>query len=175
MHKSDIGGVRLGVQGDDAVREACKAISDAAQAAGVKGLDGYLVTEMWRADAELILGIQNDPEFGPLVMVGAGGVLVELLEDVAVMPAPIDAASARRAVQALKISPLLGAYRGRGALDLEAVVDTIVRLSWLAHDLEGATERGGGQDFEIEINPLKVRLAGQGVVAVDARARLGKA
>ena len=86
------------------------------------------------------------------------------------LPAPIDAASARAALQRLKIAPLLGAYRGRGALDVEAVVDAVVRMSWLAHDL---AQSAPGQDFEIEVNPLKVRLQGRGAVAVDARARIG--
>ena len=84
----------------------------------------------------------------------------------------MDAASARAALDRLKIAPLLGAFRGRGALDSAAVVDAIVRLGWLAHDMAQAAP---GQDFEIEVNPLKVRLQGQGAVAVDARARIGSA
>ena len=80
-------------------------------------------------------------------------------------------ASARRAVEGLKIAPLLGAYRGRGALDVDAAVDVIVRLGWLAHELAGSA----GRDFEIEVNPLKLRQQGQGAVAVDARARIGQA
>ena len=119
----------------------------------------------------LIVGARRDPQFGAQVVVGAGGVLVELLKDVAVLPAPTDPASARRAVEALKVAPLLRAYRGRGPLDVDAVVDAIVRLSWLAHDLDSAAVG----DFEIEVNPLKVRLQGQGAVAVDARARIGSA
>lgn len=89
VHKSDIGGVKLGLRGDAAVRQACNDIAAAARAAGVETLDGFLVTEMWRADTELILGVQRDPDFGPLVMVGAGGVLVELMKDVQLAPAPL--------------------------------------------------------------------------------------
>ena len=66
---------------------------------------------------------------------------------------------------------MLGAYRGRGALDVDAAVDVIVRLGWLAHELAGSA----GRDFEIEVNPLKLRQQGQGAVAVDARARIGQA
>ena len=84
---------------------------------------------------------------------------------------PAHPANARRAVEGLKIAPLLGAYRGRGALDVDAAVDVIVRLGWLAHELAGSA----GRDFEIEVNPLKLRQQGQGAVAVDARARIGQA
>ncbi|MBH1966028.1 MAG: acetate--CoA ligase family protein [Comamonadaceae bacterium] len=175
-HKSDVGGVVLNIADAQELRARVEAMQTrVSREAPQARIEGYSLQKQESGELELLVGARRDPQFGAQVVVGAGGVLVELLEDVAVMPAPIDAASARRAVQALKIAPLLGAYRGRGALDLEAVVDTIVRLSWLAHDLEGPGERGGGKDFEIEINPLKVKLAGQGVVAVDARARLGQA
>lgn len=120
----------------------------------------------------MIVGARHDAQFGAQVIVGAGGVLVELFKDVAVLPAPVDAASACAALDRLKVALLLRAFRGRGALDAEAVVDTIVRLGWLAHDLAHAAP---GQDFEIEVNPLKVCLQGQGAVAVDARARIGSA
>ena len=161
VHKSDIGGVRLGVQGDDAVRTACQAIADAARAAGVVALDGYLVTEMWRADAELILGIQNDPEFGPLVMVGAGGVLVELMKDVQLAPAPLSHAAARAMLDGLRCRALLTGFRGRPPADLDAIADVLVRLGSLAAD---------GRVRELDINPLFV--AGDRIAAADARATL---
>ncbi|WP_084651800.1 acetate--CoA ligase family protein [Ottowia thiooxydans] len=163
VHKSDIGGVRLGVQGDAAVREACQAIADAARTAGVNNLDGYLVTEMWRADAELILGIQNDPEFGPLVMVGAGGVLVELMKDVQLWPAPLSHAMARSMLDRLRSRALLTGFRGRPPANLDAIADVLVRLGSLA-----ATSNGRLR--ELDINPLFV--AGDRIVAADARATL---
>lgn len=170
-HKSDVGGVALNIADVDDLRSRLQTMqASVAQAAPQARIDGYSLQSQEGGELELIVGARRDAQFGPQVVVGAGGVLVELLKDIAVLPAPVDAASARRAVEALKVAPLLGAYRGRGPLDVDAVVDAIVRLSWLAQDLEN---HGQGADFEIEVNPLKVRLQGQGVVAVDARARIG--
>lgn len=105
-------------------------------------IEGYSLQKQESGELELLVGARRDPQFGAQVVVGrrrcAGGTARRCGGHA---PHPADAASARRAVQALKIAPLLGAYRGRGALDLEAVVDTIVRLERLAHDLQGATER----------------------------------
>ena len=162
VHKSDIGGVKLGVAGDDAVRQACADITAAAQAAGAGALDGYLVTEMWRADTELILGVQRDPDFGPLVMVGAGGVLVELLKDVQLAPAPLSHATARGMLNSLRCLPLLTGYRGRPPANLDAIADVMVRL--------GALAASGEHLHELDINPLFI--AGDRIAAADARATL---
>lgn len=168
-HKSDVGGVTLNIADAADLRQRLVAMqARVAQAAPEARIEGYSLQRQETGELELIVGARRDAQFGAQVVVGAGGVLVELLKDVAVLPAPVDAESARRAVDSLKVAPLLRPYRGRGALDTDAVVDAIVRLSWLAHDLEA-----GGRDFEIEVNPLKVKLAGQGAVAVDARARIG--
>ena len=172
VHKSDVGGVALNINDTDELRQRLALMqASIARAAPQARVDGFSLQRQEGGELELIVGARLDPQFGPQVVVGAGGVLVELLKDVAVLPAPVDAASARRAVEGLKIAPLLGAYRGRGALDVDAAVDVIVRLGWLAHDLAGSA----GRDFEIEVNPLKLRQRGQGVVAVDARARIGQA
>ncbi len=169
-HKSDVGGVALNIADADDLQKRLVAMqASVAKAAPTARIEGYSLQKMEHGELELIVGARRDPQFGAQVVVGAGGVLVELLKDVAVLPAPVDAGSARRAVEGLKVAPLLRAYRGRGALDVDAVVDTIVRLSWLAHDLVG----NAGREVEIEVNPLKVKLAGQGAVAVDARAKLG--
>lgn len=169
-HKSDVGGVALNITDADDLRGRLAAMrSSVASAAPQARILGYSLQRQEGGELELIVGARRDPQFGAQVVVGAGGVLVELLKDVAVLPAPVDAESARRALEALKVAPLLRPFRGRGALDVSAVVDVIVRLGWLAHDLELA-----GRDFEIEVNPLKVKLAGQGAVAVDARARIGE-
>ncbi len=164
VHKSDVGAVKLGVQGDEAVRTACAAILAAAQAAGVASLDGYLVTEMWSADAELILGIQHDPDFGPMVMVGAGGVLVEFIKDVQLAPAPVSHAAARAMLDRLASRALLTGFRGRPPADLDVIADAIVRLGALAVAAQGRLR-------ELDINPLFV--AGNRIAAADARATLG--
>ena len=88
------------------------------------------------------------------------------------MPAPADAASVQAALSRLKIAPLLGAYRGRAALDVPALVNVAVRLGWLAAEI---AQQPGVQTLEIEVNPLKLRLAGLGATAVDARALGGRA
>ncbi len=172
VHKSDVGGVALGIVDTNGLRQRLALMqASVAKAAPKAHITGYSLQQQEGGELELIVGARHDPQFGAQVVVGAGGVLVELLKDVAVLPAPTDPASVRRAVEALKVAPLLRAYRGRGPLDVDAVVDAIVRLSWLAHDLDSAAVG----DFEIEVNPLKVRLQGQGAVAVDARARIGSA
>ncbi|MET0209177.1 MAG: acetate--CoA ligase family protein [Burkholderiaceae bacterium] len=163
VHKSDIGAVKLGLVGDEAVRIACDAIASAAHAAGVARLDGYLVTEMWKADTELILGIQHDPDFGALVMVGAGGVLVELLKDVQLAPAPLSHAAALSMLDALKSKALLTGFRGRAPADLDVIADALVKLGTLA-------AASGGRLQELDINPLFV--SGDRIVAADARATL---
>ena len=172
-HKSDVGGVALNIADAHELRERLAQMqARVAREAPQARIDGFSLQVQETGELELIIGAKRDAQFGAQVIVGAGGVLVELLKDVVVLPAPVDAATARRALERLKIAPLLKAYRGRGALDVEAVVDAVVRLGWLAHDLaQGAQGEPG--DFEIEVNPLKVRLQGQGAVAVDARARIG--
>jgi hypothetical protein len=112
---------------------------------------------------ELIASIRNDPQFGPFVLVGAGGILVELLRDVAQAPAPISAATAHRLVRNLRIAPLLDGWRGNPARDVDAIAGALVRLSWLAVDL-------GERLIDLEINPLIAGPVGGGVTAVDPRA-----
>lgn len=171
-HKSDVGGVALNIADvADLRKRLANMQASVAKAVPQARIDGYSLQSQEGGELELIVGARCDAQFGAQVVVGAGGVLVELFKDVAVLPAPIDARSARAALDRLKIAPLLGAYRGRGALDVDAVVDAVVRLSWLAHDL---AQTAPGQDFEIDVNPLKVRLQGRGAVAVDARARIGR-
>lgn len=168
VHKSDVGGVALNIADAAALEQRLEQMQqDLASKAPSARIEGYLLQTMEQGDLELIVGARLDPQFGPQVVVGAGGVLVELFKDFVTLPAPSDALSVRAALQRLKIAPLLGVYRGRPALDQEAVVDTVVRLSWLAADL---VQKLGTKALEIEINPLKLRQIGQGVTAVDARA-----
>lgn len=166
IHKSDIGGVRLGLESAADVRQAFSEIERAvAAAAPDAAFEGCVVQEMVRADAELILGVKRDPVFGPVVVVGAGGVLVEMLRDVSMGLAPIDRGRALAMLQRLSIRPMLDGYRGRPALDVEAAADALSRLSWLAADL-------GDRIESLDVNPLALRPKGRGVVALDARASL---
>ena len=110
---------------------------------------------------EAILGAVNDPYFGPVVLFGAGGVTAELLQDVAYRFAPFDVATAREMIGEIRLAPLFGGYRGRPPLDVDALADALARLSWLIHD-------HADRIAEIDVNPLFVRPAGEGVVAADA-------
>ena len=161
VHKSDAGGVALGIASEAALTTAMEGMR-----ARVSGIDGFLVQRMVPGEAELILGVIADGQFGPHVAVGAGGILVELLKDVAIAPAPVSAETAREMLGRLKVHAVLRGVRGRPALDVDAVVDVVVRLGWLAQDL-------CHQLRELDINPLIVRRRGEGCVVVDARALIG--
>jgi acetyl-CoA synthetase (ADP-forming) len=164
VHKSDLGLVRLQLASADAVRSAWAGVTAALRRPlGAGPLEGCLVAEMIQGEAEVIVGIKRDPQFGPVVLVGSGGTLVEVLRDVQMALAPVTREHALRLLRALKLWPVLAGVRGRPALDVEAVADVVSRTSWLAADLADRLA-------ELDINPLIVRAAGGGVVAVDARA-----
>jgi acyl-CoA synthetase (NDP forming) len=166
VHKSDIGAVKLRLGDEAAVRKAWDEIAGAVRSTMLGStLDGCVVQEMVRGDAELIVGARRDPQFGPVVLVGFGGVMVEVLEDVQLALAPIAKDEALAMLRRLKLWPVLHGARGRPKLDIDAVADVLCRLGWLAADLD--TFFG-----DIEVNPLMVRSAGQGVVAADARGTL---
>jgi len=167
VHKSDLGAVKLGLADPDQVRLAFTAAT-----AGVRSLlpdaqiEGCLVQEMAAGEAELIVGIRRDAQYGPVLVVGSGGILAEVLRDFRVALAPLGHERALELLRELRLWPLLEGVRGNPALDVEAAADVIVRMSWLAADLGERLE-------DLEINPLMVRAAGAGVVAVDARGHLG--
>ena len=136
IHKSDIGAVRLGIADEQSVRRAFAEIAAAVAAHGAElRFEGCLVQEMHRPEAELILGIKHDPVFGPVVVAGAGGVLVELLKDAQIALVPFGADKARDMLRQLSIWPLLDGYRGRDRLDTDAAANALSMLSWLANDL----------------------------------------
>ena len=128
-------------------------------------IDGFSVQEMVRGEAEVIAGVRRDDQFGPIVLVGLGGIAVEILDDVAVATAPVAASRVREMIAALKTAPLFNGARGRKPLDVAAIADAVERTSWLAHDL-------GTRLVDLEVNPFIVRAAGGGIVAVDGRATL---
>jgi acetyltransferase len=163
-HKTDVGGVALDLRTAEAVIETGKQLLARAAAARPEArLDGLLVQRMAEGGAhELLLGMVRDPQFGPVVMIGFGGIYVEVLDDTAVRLAPLDRAEARRMLDELRMAPALRGARGRAPADLDALADAICRFAALA---VAAPELA-----ELEINPL---LAGPaGVAALDARGRL---
>ncbi len=154
LHKSDAGGVRLGLA--DA-RQLAAAYADLAARLGPRAL----VCELVPAGVELALGVARDPELGPLIVVGAGGVLVELLADRAVALPPVTADTARELLDGLRVRALLAGVRGAPAADVDAVIAAITGLSALALDL--------GDELEaLDVNPLICGPAG--AIAVDALA-----
>lgn len=163
IHKSDVGAVKLNLSDAAAVSKACDEIAVALRKNSHE-LSGYLVTTMMHADAELILGIQRDPEFGPMIMVGAGGVLVELMKDVQLCPAPLSSAQAAAMLDGLRCKPMLDGWRGRKPVDRPKLIDVLVRLGALATSLPNLAE--------LDINPLMV--VDGNVVAADARVVLNE-
>jgi acetyl-CoA synthetase (ADP-forming) len=163
VHKSDVGGVMLNLQSPEEVSEAVLTMrSKIVEVRPEAEIEGFLVQEMRTGKVEILIGTRYDPQFGPLIMAGAGGVLVELMRDVTIARAPVGPKAARRMLEGLKIAPLLAGYRGSVPLDTDVLADTISRVSWLAHDL-------GDRLLELDINPLLVDIKGAGCVAVDAR------
>jgi acetyltransferase len=128
-------------------------------------LDGVLVQSMAGGDAvELLLGMVRDPQFGPLVVVGFGGIFVEVLGDTAMRLAPVDPTGARAMLSELRMAPALGAFRGRPACDLDALAGTVSRFSRLVSDVPELRE--------LEINPLLA--APGGARALDVRGRISQ-
>lgn len=163
VHKSDVGGVALGLESPEAVAEAvARMATGIGQALPQARIEGYLVQEQACGKLELFVGARNDPQFGPVVLVGAGGVLIEVLKDVATASAPLSRDRARSMLLELRVAPILEGYRGQASLDVEAICDALVRISWFVHDL-------GDRFVELDVNPLLVGEAGRGCVAVDAR------
>lgn len=165
-HKSDIGGVRLNLGDAESVREAAADLLRIAHDAHVPGAR-LLVQRMATAGTELFVGVKRDPVFGPVIVVGFGGVLVETLADSRVAVAPVDTDTARRLLLSLRASRLFGEVRGKPPRDLDAAADIVARLSWLAVDLS--------EDIaELDVNPLLLDRRGQGAMAVDALAVLAR-
>jgi len=166
VHKSEAGAVKLNIADADELRSAWNDIARglAAHLPGAT-LDGCVVQPMLRGGTELIVGCRWDAQFGPVVIMGSGGMLVEILSDVQMAVAPISAAHARHLIARLRIAPVLAGARGRPAADITALADTIAKLSALAAAL-------GPRLAELDINPLLVRETGAGAIALDARATL---
>jgi len=157
-HKSESGGVVVGLDSAKTVRAACRRIAAAARRAGAT-LDGVLIARQMFDGVELLLGATRDPEMGPVILFGAGGVEAELRRDVALAPPPLDAQAAHALIARTQVGALLDGYRGRPPLDRDAVVAALVALSRLVVD-------AGARIESIDINPFLVRQ--RGGVALDA-------
>jgi acetyltransferase len=165
-HKTDVGGVRLGIGTPDEVRAAFASMyDDVRRRAPGACIDGVLVQRMVRGGRETIAGVTRDRLFGPLVMFGLGGVLVEALRDVVFRLAPLGPRDAAEMVAGIRGAPILAGIRGEPPVDREALIDAVRRAAQLAVDFP--------EIEEMDINPL---LAFEkGAVAVDARFRIADA
>jgi acetyltransferase len=160
-HKTEANAVRLNVRSLDELKEAAQSVASAGlQYMPTARVDGISIQEM-ASGVEVILGAVNDPQFGPYVMVGLGGVLTEVLHDVSHRFAPVTRSIAREMISQLNGSKVLYGYRGSPVSDTDALAEAIVNLSWFISDHEATVA-------EVDINPIFVRPVGQGVVAADA-------
>lgn len=159
-HKSDIGGVILDLNSEAEVSDAVQSVLAAAKRHMPDArVDGASIQEMLPAGVEIAVGIKRDPQFGAMVAVGLGGVMVELLNDTAVGMAPVSEIAARSMIHSLRACKVLSGYRGKSGVDVESLIDSICRLSELAGDLKSLVK-------EIDVNPLIV--SADGAVAADA-------
>ena len=165
-HKTDVGGVEIGLEDADRLRAAWERMHRAlAVAAPQARIEGFEVEAQISGGKEVLVGFQRDPDFGPIVAFGMGGIYVEVLRDVAFRVAPVRPLAARRMVESIKAFPILSGVRGEAPSDLDALIEAIERVSQLAVELPEVAE--------LDLNPLIVRPEGKGVVAVDARVVLG--
>ncbi|UCH75406.1 MAG: acetate--CoA ligase family protein [Rhodospirillales bacterium] len=162
LHKSDAGGVKLGLADAAAAAEAIAAMARTPGIAAAS-IEGWLVEEMAPAGREMVVGAVRDPQFGSMLMVGLGGILVELLGDVAFRLCPIGETDARRMLDELKGSALLDGVRGAAPVHRDALVDVMLRLG----GPDGLLAALGGEFAEIDLNPVIV--SAEGAVAADAR------
>lgn len=162
LHKSDIGGVRINVRDVEQLRDLYDLLIYRAQRAMPDAtIWGVLVQEMVAKGKEVIIGVNRDPQFGPLLMFGLGGIYVEVLKDVTFRIAPVSRQEATAMIDEIRAYHLLHGVRGEKPSDLDAIVDAILRVSQLVTDYP--------EIVEMDINPLTVHESGRGAIAVDSR------
>ena len=160
QHKSDVGGVMLNIRNEEELKNAFdKVMTNCRNNAPEARLEGVLLKPMLKTGAEMIIGVSNDKNFGPSIMVGMGGVFVELFKDVQLAPAPLSHKQALKMIESLKAFPLLNGYRGKPVYDKNALADLLVSISQMA-------DQGRDEIKELDINPVFVTE--DGVSIADA-------
>jgi acyl-CoA synthetase (NDP forming) len=162
LHKSDAGGVKVGLKSAQEVADAIRAMAELPAIKSAR-VEGYLIEEMAPAGQEIVVGGLRDPEFGPLVMVGLGGIFVEVLADVSFRICPITRLDAEEMIAELKGAAILKGARGRKPASVEAIVDVLLKVG----GEDGLLMKHAADIKEADINPLIV--SDTGAVAVDAR------
>ncbi len=161
-HKTDVGGIRLNLEhADDVERAYNSMMSDVRHYMPDAAVTGVQLQKMIGGGKEVIIGMDRDPQFGPLLMFGLGGTYVEFLKDVSFAVAPITVAEAKHMVSSIKTYPLIAGVRGETASDIDSIVQTLLKVSQLVTDFP--------EILEFEINPLMVMPEGEGCVAMDIR------
>lgn len=163
IHKSDLGGVKVGVEAGEVPNEYSRLINRVKENVGDHqvDIDGVRIQEMVSGE-EIIVGVNRDPQFGPLVMFGLGGIYVEVLEDVSFRVAPVSPAEAKKMVESIDAYPILEGVRGGPGVDIEGIVDVIQKVSQLAYEIPAIQE--------LDLNPVIVDSSGPRVV--DMRMKL---
>lgn len=162
LHKSDIGGVKLNLKNAEELTAAYEEIlANAAKNCPDAHINGVMVQEMLPQGVEVIIGVNNDPQFGPVILVGLGGVFVEVFKDVQLYPAPLNKAEAMEMISGLKGYKMLTGYRGSAPCDVDALAELIVQISDFAVANKDCIA-------ELDINPVFVNEEGQGVDIADA-------
>jgi acetyltransferase len=160
LHKSDCGGVWLNLQSAKDVRSAYTEVMKLVKSSHPHArIDGVVISSMATRGLELILGMHRDPQFGPVVIFGLGGITVELFRDVSLRMLPIDRAEALQMIGEIKAAALLKGYRGQQKIDVEAIADGLLKLAQIAEEHEDIVE--------IDLNPIFAYS--EGIVVVDAR------
>jgi acetyltransferase len=165
VHKTDVGGVKLDLESEKEVKGAFNDIkSKLAKIDRQHEMEGVTIQHMVKGGIETIVGVTQDPSFGPLIMFGLGGVYAELMKDVAVRLHPLSDSDASELVKSIKMAKLFEGFRGSPPSDTESLEDLLLRLSALIEDIP--------QIAELDFNPVKVMPSGEGYWIVDARIML---
>ncbi len=165
LHKTELGGVKLHLSSEQAVRAAFEDLTARARAA-IGELDGVLIQPMLTGGTEILIGLSQDPVFGPLVAFGLGGIHVELFRDVVFRMAPLTERDAEEMIRSIRGFKLLEGYRNQPPADCEAIRDALIKVSYLGSQIPELAE--------LEFNPMMVLATGRGCQIVDARARVVK-
>ena len=162
LHKTEAGGLKLNINNDDELKAAYNEVLGNAQKYDPKAnINGVLVQEMVKGGTEVIVGVNNDPQFGPTIMFGLGGIFVEILKDVSLRIAPLSREDAIDMIREIKGFKILDGARGREKMDIDAIADVLVKVSQMAVAMEDHIA-------ELDINPLLVLPKGRGVRVADA-------
>lgn len=165
LHKTEARGIALRIPDKDHLVEAYRRIMNNAKAYDPSAeIEGVLVEEMAQEGTEIIIGLSKDPQFGPTIMFGLGGIFVEILKDVSFRVPPVTETDARQMIEEIKGAKILKGFRGKPESDWDAMIDTLMKVSTLSLELREVIA-------ELDINPLIVYEQGKGIKALDALVR----